>query len=104
MNLKKLIEQTEYNQIIPWGSLINKKFNTENDLIIQVSNFSVRGGGIWDSLIIGDTSKIVLRREIALSRDTFFCGSLLMIGLYHITASLGAFLQNFSFTHYSRFL
>ena len=80
------VGETKDKYLPDWipGVLEIEDIETENDLIIQVSNFSVRGGGIWDSLIIGGTSKIVLRREIALSRDTFFCGSLLMIGLYHI--------------------
>ena len=53
------------------GVLEIENLEAENDLIIQVSNFSVRGGGIWDSLVIGETAKIVLQREVALSRDTF---------------------------------
>ena len=36
MNLKKILKETEYNQIIPWELLVQKKFNTKNDLIIYI--------------------------------------------------------------------
>ncbi len=85
LNIGK-VGETKDKYIPDWipGVLEIENLESEIDLIIQVSNFSVMGGGICDSLIIGETSNIIVRREIALSKDTFFCGSLLMIGLYHI--------------------
>lgn len=56
----------------------------ENEILIQVSNYSVQNGGFWDSLVLGEKEKIILLRETYLSRDTFLSGGLFIIGIYHI--------------------
>lgn len=55
-----------------------------NEILIQISNYSIRNGGFWDSIILGEKEQIILLREKNLSRDTFLSGSLLIIGIYHI--------------------
>lgn len=54
-------------------------------LLVQVSNFSIHNGGLWDSIQLGEKNKIHLLREIGISRDTFLGGSLFIIAIYHIS-------------------
>jgi hypothetical protein len=54
MNLKKIIEQTEYNQIIPWESLNNKKILTIHDLIIYILDLIKN---VYEDGIINDYKK-----------------------------------------------
>lgn len=61
------------------------KVDGEISIIVQVSNFSVKSGGLWDSIQLGEKSQITLLREIGISRDTFLAGSLFIMGLYHIS-------------------
>ena len=56
----------------------------ENILEVQVANYIVSSGGIWDSILLGCKNDIILLREINLSRDTFVSGGLLIIGIYHV--------------------
>ncbi len=54
------------------------------ELVIQVSNFDDPKGGIWPSVYFGLADDIERQREKDLALDLFLCGSLLVIGLYHI--------------------
>ncbi|HFC92452.1 MAG TPA: adenylate/guanylate cyclase domain-containing protein [Leucothrix mucor] len=54
------------------------------EIILQVSNFNHRKGGVWNSLKFGSEQQI---RENQLYRhyyDLFLLGALLMMGLYHL--------------------
>ncbi len=64
----------------PLGSIHGEVF-----ILVQVSNFSVRNGGLWDSIQLGEKNKINRLREIGISRDTFLGGSLFIIAIYHIS-------------------
>ncbi len=58
------------------------------DIIIQVSNFDHRQGGVWGSIEIGSGKDI--NRNWRYNRDqTFFIvGAIIIIGLYHLGVSL----------------
>ncbi|TFH42151.1 MAG: hypothetical protein E4G96_04045, partial [Chrysiogenales bacterium] len=58
--------------------------NGENEIIIQVSNFSYNLGGLWDKLYIGERSEIERRQKHSIAYELFLFGSLLIIGFYHI--------------------
>jgi hypothetical protein len=53
------------------------------ELVIQVSNFMHRRGGIWQSIKFGNSEDILKLRERQLSMDMVLFGSLLIMGLYH---------------------
>lgn len=55
------------------------------ELIIQVSNYAHRKGGIWEQIVFGEQQAVVHKREIAVIRDMFLAGSLLMMALYHLS-------------------
>jgi len=58
--------------------------NGEADIIIQVSNFSDRKGGIWSVPRIGTSEKILTARSKNLALEFFTIGALILIGLYQI--------------------
>jgi len=55
----------------------------EYEIIIQISNFNYKQGGIWYPISIGRDSDINSTREKNLFIDLFLTGSLLIMGLYH---------------------
>lgn len=56
----------------------------ENEIVIQVSNFYHRSGGILESLILGSEEQILGLRYKSIAYELFLFGSLLIIGLYHL--------------------
>lgn len=58
--------------------------NSEIELVIQVSNFHHRDGGIWHSLILGSMADDFRLRELPLLFDVFLFGGLLIMGMYQI--------------------
>ncbi len=54
------------------------------DVVIQVSNFYYRKGGLWNVLKIGPADQIHELRIRNLTRDYFLAGCFLLIGLYHL--------------------
>jgi signal transduction histidine kinase len=56
----------------------------ELELVVQVSNYSQRKGGIWDGLRLGASGQIASEREQRTLFQTFIGASLLVIGTYHI--------------------
>lgn len=61
-----------------------KPVDNQVDIVIQVSNFRHRSGGILDSIRFGDSKQITDIRNRAIAFDLFLFGSLLIIGFYHI--------------------
>ncbi|MCP5511408.1 MAG: hypothetical protein H7A24_05980 [Leptospiraceae bacterium] len=53
------------------------------ELVLQVSNFYDRTGGIWNSIYLGSDEEILLLRSRSLAIDLFLAGSLCIMGLYH---------------------
>ncbi len=56
----------------------------ENEIILQVSNFSYCYGGLWDRFFIGERSAVEKRMRHTVAFDMFICGGLLLIGCYHL--------------------
>jgi PAS domain S-box-containing protein len=54
------------------------------DLILQVSNFHHRKGGVSESIWLGRETDIRGMREKSLAFQLFLCGSILIMGLYHL--------------------
>jgi Signal transduction histidine kinase len=74
-------------------------FATESgaaDLVIQVSNYHHRKGGIWTSLTLGTTQEITRKEILAVAEQMLIIGSLFIIGTYHM--GLYAFRKRERFT------
>ena len=57
--------------------------NNTIEIILQVSNYYHRKGGVWKYIEFGEKNRIRNKRERQLAFDLFLLGSLLIIGLYH---------------------
>lgn len=53
------------------------------ELIIQVSNFVQRKGGMWKAITLGPTEQIVKYREIQVMKTLGFAIGLFVMGVYH---------------------
>ncbi|QYR23742.1 histidine kinase [Paenibacillus sp. sptzw28] len=59
--------------------------NTDRlDIVVQVSNFQHRKGGIWVDLKLGENSRLIRSQTQASAQDMVLFGSLFIIGIYHI--------------------
>ncbi len=54
------------------------------DLVLQVSNFNHRKGGVWNPILLGNKERIKKRHAVQWIFDLFLFGSLMMMGVYHI--------------------
>jgi PAS domain S-box-containing protein len=54
------------------------------DIVLQVSNFHHRLGGLWEVIRLGKEKDIRNIREKRLIFNIFICGSISIIGLYHL--------------------
>lgn len=54
------------------------------EIIIQVSNFQHRKGGVWKPVEFGLAKNIIDKREWELAIQLFLFGSLVIMGLYHL--------------------
>lgn len=54
------------------------------ELVLQVSNFVQRKGGLWQTLHLGLAEPILLQREKHLVYQAFIAASLLIMGLYNL--------------------
>ncbi|MDX1957690.1 MAG: adenylate/guanylate cyclase domain-containing protein [Leptospiraceae bacterium] len=61
-----------------------KNLKEENELIVEISNFSHLKAGFWESLTFGSLPGIQSYREKKFGFDLFLTGSLLIMGIYHI--------------------
>lgn len=68
------------------------------DIVVQVSNFQHRKGGIWVDIKLGDSVDIVDTQLRSSAQDMIILGSLFIIGIYHI--GLYAFRRREQFTLY----
>jgi len=55
------------------------------EIVFHVSNFDHRLGGIWLPVIIGKPDQIISLSETRIALELFFCGAILIIGLYNLT-------------------
>lgn len=70
-------------QYLPQVAIFDAKAG-ENEIVIQVSNFYHRSGGILESIIIGSEKHILDLRSKNIAYELFLFGGLLIIGLYHL--------------------
>lgn len=59
----------------------------ENEIVIQVSNFYHRSGGILESPILGSEEQILSLRYKSIGYELCLFGALLIMGLYHLALS-----------------
>ena len=66
--------------------IITKKFNADRELeiLMHISNYEHREGGFWYSVLLRKEVNVKLFREESLSLDSFLCGSILIMGVYHL--------------------
>lgn len=75
--------ETMTSQYLPQVALFVPQHG-ENEIVIQVSNFYHRSGGILESLVIGSEKQITELRNKSIAYETFLFGCLMIIGLYHL--------------------
>jgi PAS domain S-box-containing protein len=81
-----LVGKTRETMVPDWMPQV-AAFAPEGDqleLILQVSNFHHRKGGITERIWLGTEPEIRQARERALAFQLFLCGSIFIIGLYHL--------------------
>lgn len=61
---------------------------SEAEIILQIANFSDPNGGLWESIIIGDTASVLISRKFQFMMDIFLFSALMVMGIYHITLFL----------------
>ena len=71
-------------QYLPQVSFFEVK-KGENEILIQVSNFYHRSGGILESLKLGSEEKILKLKLKNIAMEFILFGSLICIGTYHLT-------------------
>lgn len=58
------------------------------EIIVQVSNFDHRQGGIWLPIVVGTPENILRLRDNQFARDLMLFGAILIIGLYNLALFL----------------
>lgn len=56
----------------------------ELELVVHVSNYSQRKGGMWSKLRLGTAEQMTKEHESSLLFQTFLASGLLIIGIYHV--------------------
>ncbi len=69
-------------QFLPQYALFTPE-NADNEIILQISNYTYFKGGSVHSILIGSEKKIIIKRAIDVDKDLIVLGMLLIIGLYH---------------------
>ncbi|WP_036584042.1 sensor histidine kinase [Paenibacillus darwinianus] len=54
------------------------------ELLLQISNFHHRRGGVWEVLELGRTSDVIERQTRATAQTMVLFGALAVVGMYHI--------------------
>ena len=55
------------------------------DIVIQVSNFHHRKGGVWEAIYLGSVDDVCAMREQVILVNLVLFGSIAIIGLYHLS-------------------
>ena len=79
--------RTMIPQYLPQVALFESQ-QGENEIVIQVSNFYHRSGGILESLITGNENQIIGLRDRSIAYELLLFGSLSIIGAYHLALFL----------------
>ncbi|MCK5251139.1 MAG: 7TM-DISM domain-containing protein, partial [Spirochaetaceae bacterium] len=73
---------------IPWYEPLVADFSNTDDrieLLVHVSNYHHRDGGIWDSIELGTESEIHKIHDYSHTNEIFVISCIVIMGLYHIT-------------------
>lgn len=70
-------------QYLPQVALFTSR-QGKNEIVIQVSNFNHRSGGILESIVLGNEKQILDIRYKKIAYEFLLFGSLMIMGLYHI--------------------
>ncbi|MBP1993563.1 sensor histidine kinase [Paenibacillus eucommiae] len=74
-----------YSKVVPFKPGVD-----EIEMVVQVSNFVQRKGGMWAPLILGKDVLVQRHQEIKVVRDIFLASIILVLGFYHFSLYLGA--------------
>ncbi|MCE9599073.1 MAG: histidine kinase [Spirochaetia bacterium] len=75
--------ETTREQFLPL--MVTFLSNAPVEILIHVSNFTSTKGGFRQSIELGGEQGILQYKQILLTQDSFLIGSMLVIGLYHLT-------------------
>lgn len=90
-------ELTENNRAEQYPRIVSFDANNGTaELVIQVSNYKHRKGGIWTGFTLGATQEITRQEILAVAEQMLIIGSLFIIGTYHM--GLYAFRKRERFT------
>lgn len=70
-------------QYLPQVALFSSR-QDENEIVIQISNFNHRSGGMLESIVLGSEKQILDMRYQKIAYEFLLFGSLMIMGLYHI--------------------
>ena len=74
-------------QYLPQVEFIVPEGN-ELEIVLQVSNFHHKKGGVWTYIELGTKKQIERKRLVQVAYEVFLFGSLLIMGLYHLSIYL----------------
>lgn len=75
-------KSTSVPQYLPKTPII-RGFNSELDIVLQISNFHHNNGGIWQTLRIGLEEDIIFESQTRTAFDLFLLGASFIMALYH---------------------
>lgn len=55
------------------------------EVIVHIANFSHIKGGMWEPILLGTQQQIFKARDMAVALSAFLFGSLMIMGIYHIS-------------------
>jgi len=79
---------TERDSAVPYYTVRIAVFTPAHpsaEVVLHVSNFHHRDGGIWEGLHLGTEAQIRLRRERDVTFEIFLITSIFVMGLYHLS-------------------
>ncbi|MFC6601867.1 7TM diverse intracellular signaling domain-containing protein [Ectobacillus funiculus] len=76
---KESMEAQSYSKVVTFQTNTN-----EIELILQVSNFTQRKGGMWKSIQLGSDALIRQAREYSVLKDSFLASSLFVLGSFQL--------------------
>ncbi|MCE9499802.1 MAG: 7TM-DISM domain-containing protein, partial [Leptospira sp.] len=84
------VGKSEKEEIPEWKPSVHSFYSDKRTihLVLQVSNFHHRLGGIWESIQFGTNTNLLSVRAKNIAIELFLFGSLLIIGLYHLQTFL----------------
>lgn len=82
-----VFRETMTPQYLPQASLFVSRQGV-NEILIQVSNFHHRSGGMLESIDLGGEKQILKLRYVSLAKDLILFGGLMCIGSYHLALFL----------------